>query len=67
MITQLPPCLLTTMLGAQAFIENTAVDVMGYQVDVRDIGKAHVLAAEVMLCKAPAGRNSIEPSVLRMA
>ncbi len=33
----------------QAFIENTAVDVMGYQVDVRDIGKAHVLAAEVGL------------------
>ncbi len=41
----------------QKFIENTAVDVMSYQVDVRDIGKAHVLAAEV-------GPHAILPSAV---
>ena len=38
-----------TVYRAQAFIENTDVDIMPYQIDVRDIGKAHVLAAEVPL------------------
>lgn len=42
-----------TELWLQAFIENTAVDVMGYQVDVRDIAKAHVLAAEGGALRCP--------------
>ena len=38
-----------TAFPVQAFIENTKVDIMPFQVDVRDIGRAHVLAAEVRL------------------
>ena len=35
--------------GMQAFIENREDNIMPWIVDVRDIGRAHVLAAEVTL------------------
>ena len=48
----------------QALTENQGANILAWQVDVRDVGKAHVLAAEVSACLCFFQPQMVQPSKL---